>query len=82
MNKIKNRSKLQEESLRFFSKINRKGKSDHTILFKEFSDVLNKLQDDPYEKRAFLYLDIYSWVQSKVLRKSVSEVVQSQFENH
>ena len=81
-NKIKNRSKLQEESLRFFSKINRKGKSDHTILFKEFSDVLNKLQDDPYEKRAFLYLDIYSWVQSKVLRKSVSEVVQSQFENH
>ena len=80
--KIKNRSKLQEESIKFFKKINRKGKSDHIDLFIEFSDELQLLQRDQYEKRAFLYLDIFSWVQSKVLRKTVSEVVKSQIKNH
>ncbi len=80
--KIKNRSKLQEESIKFFKKINRKGKSDHIDLFIEFSDELQLLQRDQYEKRAFLYLDIFSWVQSKVLRQTVSEVVKSQIKNY
>ena len=26
-----------------------------------------KFEDDPYEKRAFLYLDIISWLESKIV---------------
>ncbi|MEE9374393.1 MAG: hypothetical protein V3V00_15160 [Saprospiraceae bacterium] len=73
--KIKSSSNLQVESIKFFKKIESKGKSDHKALFQEFSKVLFELQKDPYEKRAFLYLDIYSWVRSKVTRQSISDVV-------
>ena len=32
---------------------------------------LKKFEDDPYEKRAFLYLDIISWLESKINNKPV-----------
>lgn len=38
---------------------------------------LVKLAQDPYEKRPFLYLDIISWLECKLSKKSVQEVIQS-----
>ena len=32
-------------------------------------------QDDPYEKRAFLYLDIISWLESKIDRKPLQNII-------
>lgn len=78
LKKMKDRSKLQDVSLAFFKKINKKGKSDHRVLFESFNDELFRLKNDHYEKRAFLYLDIFSWVQSKIKKVSISEVVKSQ----
>lgn len=40
---------------------------------------LVKLAQDPYEKRAFLYLDIISWLECKLENKTVQEVVQEKF---
>jgi hypothetical protein len=75
LNKMKDRSKLQEVSLKFFKKIQKKGPSDHRIILNELNQELLILKKDPYEKRAFLYLDIYSWVQSKIKRQPVSQIV-------
>lgn len=36
---------------------------------------LIKLQQDPYEKRAFLYLDIISWLTCKIENRSIQEVM-------
>ena len=36
---------------------------------------LKKFEDDPYEKRAFLYLDIISWLESKINNKPVAEII-------
>ncbi|MBC7862330.1 MAG: hypothetical protein IAF38_05095 [Bacteroidia bacterium] len=36
---------------------------------------LIKLQDHPYEKRAFLYLDIISWLTCKIENRTVQEVI-------
>ena len=79
--KMKDRSKLQETSLKFFKKIHKKGMSDHKQLFEEFNHNLEGLRNDPYEKRAFLYLDIFSWVQSKIRRQTIGQVVKWKYEN-
>jgi len=34
-----------------------------------------KLQQDPYEKRAFLYLDVISWLTCKIENRTVQEVI-------
>ena len=36
---------------------------------------LIKFEDDPYEKRAFLYLDILSWLESKISSKPLQIII-------
>ena len=36
---------------------------------------LKEYEEDPYEKRAFLYLDIISWLESKITNKSVQDII-------
>ncbi len=45
---------------------------------KEFKKIYTRLhifENHPYEKRAFLYLDILSWLQSKIQNKTISEII-------
>ena len=47
-------------------------------LHKEFIKLhkeLSQYENHPYEKRAFLYLDILSWLESKIQNKSVEEII-------
>ncbi len=43
--------------------------------FKRVYDKLKPFENHPYEKRAFLYLDILSWLESKIENKTVSEII-------
>lgn len=44
--------------------------------FQRIYDRLKVFEDHPYEKRAFLYLDILSWLESKIQSKPVAEIIQ------
>ncbi len=49
---------------------------------KEFIKLYEKLkiyEDDPYERRSFLYLDILSWLESKIQNKPVAEIIKDKF---
>ena len=43
--------------------------------FKKLHQTLKQYEDHPYEKRAFLYLDIISWLESNIEGKPVAEVI-------
>ena len=43
--------------------------------FKKIHTRLKKYENHPYEKRAFLYLDILSWLESKIENKPISEII-------
>jgi hypothetical protein len=48
----------------------------------QFAALLEKLETlvhHPYEKRAFLYLDIISWLESKIQNRLVQDVIQEKF---
>lgn len=47
--------------------------------FRELKSQLEGLQNDPIEKRFFLYLDILSWLESKITNETVEGVIQSKF---
>ena len=53
----------------------------HTINkeFKKLHERLKALESHPYERRAFLYLDILSWLESRIENKPVSEIIQQKF---
>ncbi|WP_346880832.1 hypothetical protein [uncultured Algibacter sp.] len=51
---------------------------------KEFIKLHKKLkefEDDPYQSRAFLYLDIISWLESKIQDKPIGLIIRNKFYN-
>lgn len=47
--------------------------------FRRLHDKLVKLQDDPFERRPFMYLDILSWLESKLENRPLPEIVRQKF---
>jgi len=65
------------EIFRFLRKLPRMQVSDVRREFQSLKHRLEKLELDPFEKRPFLYLDIISWLDSKISGRSVQEVIQA-----
>ena len=47
-------------------------KSEFEKLYKK----LKEFEDDPYERRSFLYLDILSWLESHITGQTIPEIIQ------
>ncbi|MDX1328246.1 MAG: hypothetical protein R3299_11140 [Arenibacter sp.] len=67
---------VQKEMIKFLRRL---GDIYPHQLRNEFNKLyveLKKYEDHPYEKRAFLYLDIISWLESHLQNKPVAQVIQ------
>ena len=73
--KLEELNQVQQQIINFLRKV---PVMDTVSVKKEFVKLrssLIKLQQDPYEKRAFLYLDIISWLTCKIENRSIQEVM-------
>ena len=80
LSKMEDLHAVQREIFRFLRRIPRIQEED---LKDEFVNLKNKLtehQDDPFERRPFLYLDIISWLESKIEGRPVQDIIQQKFE--
>jgi len=48
--------------------------------FIKLHEKLKTYEDHPYESRAFLYLDVISWLESKIENKSVDLIIREKFQ--
>jgi hypothetical protein len=44
--------------------------------FKELYNELKQYENDPYERRSFLYLDVLSWLESKIKNEPIAKIIQ------
>ncbi len=72
---------VQREIFRFLRKTPRIQKSATRNEFIRLKNQLSKLESDPFERRPFLYLDIISWLESKIENKPVQEIIKMKFQN-
>ncbi len=79
--KMKQRNLVQAYTLDFFNIISKTPPVQHKQALEQLKKNLELLRNSPFGKRAFLYLDIYSWTKSKLERKSMSQVIQELNEN-
>jgi hypothetical protein len=68
-------SAVHREIFRFIRKLPRIQAIGIKEEFLALRHKLEQLELDPYEKRPFLYLDIISWLDSKIKGKTVQEIV-------
>ncbi|HET6990959.1 MAG TPA: hypothetical protein VFJ43_06525 [Bacteroidia bacterium] len=50
-------------------------------LFLELKEKMQPLTKQRFEKRAFYYFDIISWLESKIEKRSIEEVIKTKFRN-
>lgn len=66
MDRVEELNKMQQATLRFFRQLVKQEPGTLKKELQQFKAELNRLRKDPYEKRAFLYLDILYWVDNKL----------------
>ena len=71
---------VQQEIFRFLRKTPRIRPAELKGEFVDLRERLLKHEADPYERRPFLYLDIISWLDSKIEGKSVQEIIRRKFQ--
>jgi hypothetical protein len=81
MAKMENLTVIEEEMFRFirnsFSVSPKKLKPE----FQKFLQKIKRFEKSRFETRAFAYLDVISWVESKVSEKSMSEIIWDKYVN-
>ncbi len=66
---------VQKEMIKFLRKLGDIFPHQIKDEFKTLYTRLKQYENHPYEKRAFLYLDILSWLESKIESKPVGEII-------
>ena len=66
---------VQKELIRFLRSLTDIYPSDLKQAFRKLHESLKNFENDPYEKRSFLYLDILSWLESKIENRSIGEII-------
>jgi len=74
--KMNNLQQVQRKMISFLKNLSKIYPQDLKKAFIELHQELKLLEHHPYEKRAFLYLDIISWLESKIENKSVEQIIQ------
>lgn len=79
LSKMEELGAVQREIFAFLRKIPTMQKKGLALQFAALLEKLETLVHHPYEKRAFLYLDIISWLESKIQNRLVQDVIQEKF---
>jgi len=79
MAKMKNLSVVEEEIFKFLRKSFSLQQKKVIPAFKLLKEKLEKYQGNPLETRSFMYLDIISWLESKVQHVPVQQIRKQKF---
>lgn len=73
--KMNDLHEVQKEMIKFLRNLGSIYPNELRAEFQNLYNRLKPLENHPYEKRAFLYLDILSWLESHLQNKPVAEVI-------
>ncbi len=79
MAKMGNLTVVEEEMFKFLRASFRVSRSKLKQELESFLHKIKHLEKNRFETRSFAYLDVISWVESKVYRKSMAEIIHSKY---
>lgn len=74
-------SQYTKVAMQMFSEIKSKGPMDHKLIFERYHERFEITLDTPYEKRALAYIDMISWLESKIKGITLQDVIQMKAAN-
>ena len=79
MAKMESLSKVEEEMFAFLRRSFTVGAAALKPEFEKLLAKLKKYEGNPPESRAFVYLDVISWLESKISGVNVQDVIREKF---
>jgi hypothetical protein len=79
MAKMENMSLVEEEILKFLRKSLRLSKNQIRAEFEHLLEKLKTLERNRFETRAFVYLDVISWLESKLRKVPVQDIIREKY---
>lgn len=79
MSKMENLSKVEEEMFKFLRRSFHVGAHALKPEFEKLLVKLKKYEGNPLESRAFVYLDVISWLESKINDVNVQDVIKKKY---
>lgn len=70
---------VQKEIINFIRSLQDIYPHDLKDAFIKLHENLKRYEDDPFERRSFLYLDIISWLESKIQNKPVAQIIEEKY---
>ncbi|SFI58975.1 hypothetical protein [Olleya namhaensis] len=77
--KMNDLHEVQKEMIKFIRGLQDIYPQDIKKEFKKLLEVLKPFEDHPFERRAFLYLDVISWLESKISNRPVGQIVKEKY---
>jgi hypothetical protein len=81
MAKKENLTRVEEEMFKFVRQTFHLSRNSLKAEFEKFLEKIRQFEKKRFEARAFAYLDIISWVESKVSQKPMSEIIREKYRN-
>ncbi len=79
MSKMENLTMVEEEMFKFFRNSFKFTKNQQRPELEKFLEKVKHLEGNRFETRAFAYLDLISWLESKVQQKPMSEIIHTKY---
>jgi hypothetical protein len=79
MAKMENLTVIEEEMFAFLRKSFKVSPKSLKSEFEKFLNKIKQFEKSRFETRAFAYLDIISWLESKVYGKPVEEIIHEKY---
>ena len=73
--KMNDMHEVQKAMIRFVKRLGDIYPQDLKKAFIDLHKELKNYENDPYERRSFLYLDILSWLESNIHNRPISEII-------
>ena len=80
MAKMENLSTIEEEMFKFLRRSFKVGAKALKPEFEKLLDKLKRYEGNRFEARAFSYLDVISWLESKIENVPVMEIIRRKYE--
>ena len=82
LSKLSELNKMQTETISLIIRLVQAEASDHQEIFRESYQILYEISQDNFEKRSFFYLDVLTWVRSKIEGRNMAEILQDDANNY
>jgi len=79
INSTKDINEVQANALKMFKEISKAPILDRKVIYSSYHDLFKRLEDKKYARRAFLYLDLNPWIESKIHGLRLAEILRRKF---